>query len=88
MRGNMAEETKKTLYDKVFEQVFLSKYRQNPKINEIEFSKDDIERTAGELGIKIKNVPDVIYTYRARRELPESVLATGNWIVKPAGKGR
>jgi hypothetical protein len=84
----MAAEPKQTLYDKIFEQVFLAKYRQNPASKAIEFNKDDIRRVADELGITIKNIPDIIYTYRARRELPESVLATGNWIVKPSGKGR
>jgi hypothetical protein len=84
----MAKRNDQAVYDNVFETLFLSKYHQNPNVKEIGFTKDEIAETASRLKKTIRNFPDVIYTYRARRELPNKILATGHWIIKPAGKGK
>lgn len=84
----MTKRNDQAVYDHVFETLFLSKYHQNPSVEEIEFSKDDIVTMASGLKKNIRNYPDVIYTYRVRRELPKKILATGHWIIKPAGKGK
>ncbi len=84
----MAKRNDQTVYDNVFETLFLSKYHQNPNVEEIEFTKDEIAETASNLKKTIRNFPDVVYTYRARCELPKKILATGHWIIKPAGKGK
>ncbi len=84
----MAKRNDQGVYDEVFETLFLSKYNQNPSVEEIEFTKDEIAETASRLKEQIRNFPDVVYTYRVRRELPEKILATGHWIIKPAGKGK
>jgi hypothetical protein len=84
----MVKKKSQALYDNVFETLFLSKYRQDPSAREIAFTKDDIDQVASRLGKKIRNLPDVIYTYRVRRELPKKILETGFWIIRPAGKGK
>ncbi len=84
----MPKRNDQAVYDKVFETLFLSKYNQNPSVEEIEFTKDEIAETASSLKKTIRNFPDVVYTYRVRRELPKKILATGHWIIKPAGMGK
>ena len=37
------------------------------------FEKDEIEDVCQELNIKVRNIPDVPYTYRVRRELPNEI---------------
>lgn len=32
-------------------------------------------------------MPDLIYTYRARRQLPAEITASGHWAIEPCGKG-
>lgn len=44
---------------------------------EIPFHRNDIEQALEELDIDVKNVPDIPYAYRSRRELPESVSKHG-----------
>jgi hypothetical protein len=73
-------------YDRVITSLFSSKYKEGAK--EIDFTKDELVAAAKKLKITIRNVPDVVYTYRSRSNLPQSILAKGNWIIKPKGKGR
>lgn len=51
------------------------------------FDKNFLDEIANELGIK--NIPDIIYSYRSgRRTFPPSIAAYGNWIIKGEGKGK
>jgi len=77
-------------YDKVIQELFFRKYNEaaDPEITELPFTTDEIISVAKEMGIVIKNVPDITYTYRSRRELPEKILAICNWILQPKGKSR
>lgn len=77
-----------TDYDKVIVLLFNKKYKENLDKNEIYFTKDELIQVASELGINIRNIPDVIYTYRCRRELPSSIASFGNWSIMPKGKGK
>ena len=59
----------------------------------IEFVRDEITEAAAALNLPLpKNLGDVIYTFRYRAPLPESILATApdgrTWIIEPAGIGR
>lgn len=64
--------------------------------DEVPFTKEDLVRHGDEirkLGISarslaVKNVPDIIYTYRARSDLPTEILAWGNYAIVGRGKGR
>ncbi len=42
---------------------------------------------AGALGFRLKNLADVIYTYRSRREMPARIRDTGNWVIAARGSG-
>ncbi|NIA11894.1 MAG: hypothetical protein GWP10_19750 [Nitrospiraceae bacterium] len=84
----MPKKNNLTDYDKIIETLFMVKYRGGVETTEIDFTKDEIVLTAAELKIPLRNPPDVVYTYRSRRYLPDSILAEGNWIIKPKGKGK
>ena len=60
---------------------------------ELTFAREDIVRVAKKIGIKLpKNLGDVIYSFRYRAELPESVRAKASsgreWIIRPAGRSK
>jgi hypothetical protein len=61
-------------YSKIIEQIFLARYKDGAV--EILFEREDIVRVAKKLGIQLpKNLGDVIYSFRYRTPLPESVRA-------------
>jgi len=76
-----------TDYDKVIEALFNQKMEEytDQEVSEIPFSKDELTDAANKIGIIIRNPPDIIYTYRTRQALPDSILAKGNWILRPRG---
>jgi hypothetical protein len=63
--------------------------------NRIEFSKEDITFHGTKLReyglcsarLGVKNIADIIYTYRARADLPAEIRATGNYAIIGRGKG-
>jgi len=78
-------------YAQIIEQIFLLHYKKGAK--EVPFSREDIVHAAEELHIKLpKNLGDVIYSFRYRTPLPESVRAKApagkEWIIRPAGTAR
>lgn len=85
----MAEEGSR--YDALIESIFFDHYREGE--SEFEFVRTELESAADSLGIDLpKNLGDVIYSYRFRKDLPESVIATQRegteWIIELAGTGR
>lgn len=80
---------KKNRYAAIIEEIFFSKYVKGDE--EITFEREDLERAAESLCIKLpKNLGDVIYSIRYRTELPPRVLKTQpkgkEWIIE--GRGR
>ena len=78
-------------YGQIIEKVFLSHYEKGQ--TEVEFEREEIIQAANALGIKLpKNIGDVIYTFRYRGKLPESVCIRApkgtTWIIRPAGRSR
>ena len=78
-------------YARIIEKIFLSNYR--PGAEKIPFEREDIARVAKKLGITLpKNLGDVIYSFRYRTALPESVRAKAplgkEWIIRPAGSAK
>lgn len=76
-------------YTQILEKVFFAHYHKGD--TEVTFVRDEIERAAEELGIKLpKNLGDVIYSFRFRTEMPVSILSTAPegkaWVIKLAGK--
>jgi hypothetical protein len=83
---------KKTrLYSSILERIFSSKYKSGA--DQVEFARDDISRAARELGTSLpKNLGDLIYSFRYRATLPESVrekAGTGKtWIIRGVGPAK
>lgn len=78
-------------YAQIIQEIFLSRYRTG--VTEVAFEREDIVRIAKKLGIKLpKNLGDVIYSFRYRTPLPESVRAKApkgkEWIIRPAGASK
>lgn len=80
-----------TRYAQIIEQVFLSHYKSGAV--EVTFEREDIVRVAKKLGMRLpKNLGDVIYSFRYRTPLPESVRSKApkgkEWIIRPAGASK
>lgn len=76
-------------YQAIISQVFANHHKIG--LNEFEFTRDEFVAIAEGLKIALpKNVGDVIYSFRYRNELPESIrqTATGDleWIIEGAGR--
>jgi hypothetical protein len=78
-------------YSQIIEELFRSRFK--PGAMEVPFERDDLVRVAKRLGIRLpKNLGDVIYSFRYRTTLPESVRAKApqgkEWIIRPAGPAK
>ena len=78
-------------YAALIEHIFITHYRQG--LTEFVFERDELSSTAASLGIELpKNLGDVLYSFRYRVALPESIRLTAQpgmvWIIKGAGTGR
>jgi hypothetical protein len=83
--------TPETRYSKIIEAIFFSHYSEG--ITEFEFHRREIEEHAIALKIKLpKNIGDIIYSFRYRVELPESIKecapAEKEWVIMPAGRAK
>jgi hypothetical protein len=82
MKRAIDQETK---YDQLLTSLFKKKWK--PSLTEVPFSKDEVIDLARALGLRIKNLADVIYTYRSRRPMPEAIRRSGNWLIAARGSG-
>ncbi len=78
-------------YARIVERIFLDRYKEGAR--EVPFAREDLVRVAKNLRIRLpKNLGDVIYSFRYRTALPESVRQKApegeTWIIRPAGRGR
>lgn len=78
-------------YSQLIEEIFLSHFK--PGAVEVPFEREDLVRVARKLGVKLpKNLGDVIYSFRYRTPLPESVRGKApegkEWIIRPAGPAK
>jgi hypothetical protein len=76
---------KENKYDRLLASIFLEKWKTS--LDEVPFTKDDVIDAAAKLGLRIKNLADVIYTYRSRRSMPREILKAGNWVIAARGSG-
>jgi len=77
-------------YEEIIELIFKQNYRQGNV--RVAFNRNDFIRAANELGLeRIKNLGDIPYSFRFRRELPVSVQKTApdkaEWIIVGVGIG-
>ena len=75
-------------YDNVIERVFVNNYIDGGI--KVSFDRDELAQACDDLGIsRIKNLGDIPYSYRFRRELPESIKMTCDagyeWIIVGTG---
>ncbi|MFQ5912516.1 MAG: hypothetical protein ACE5JS_04985 [Nitrospinota bacterium] len=80
-----AEPQKIRAYDTLISEVFQRHYEKGSSY--LVFQKDELAEACRTHGLTVRNIPDIIYTYRVRSTLPDRILATGHWIIEPAGRG-
>jgi hypothetical protein len=78
-------------YTRLLEAIFARHYRECAR--EITFERAEIGDVAAELDIALpKNLGDLLYSFRYRAMLPESITQTAepgySWVIRPAGRGR
>lgn len=76
-------------YQALVAEIFKNSYAQGSTV--IPFNRDDLTKTADNLGIELpKNLGDVLYSFRYRNPLPEAILATQNndkeWVIEGVGR--
>ena len=84
-------EKKMNRYAALIERIFQTHYRAG--MENFTFKREELSKTARQLGIALpKNLGDVVYSFRYRVALPESVTKTARpgmlWIIKGAGTGK
>lgn len=85
------QERSENRYKLLIERIFFNRWNQGATA--FEFERDEIEAVAKELDIMLpKNIGDIIYSFRFRNPLPESILKTQppdlEWVILGAGKAR
>ena len=78
-------------YVAIIEKIFEAHY--SAQNDSFEFTREEIEEKAGSLGIKLpKNIGDVPYSFRYRRDLPAAIVNTApdgkEWIIEGAGRAK
>ncbi|MBE0536487.1 MAG: endonuclease [Phycisphaerae bacterium] len=81
----------KDRYSQIIEAIFFESY--DKKKTAFEFHRSDIERHAKAARIALpKNLGDLIYSFRYRQPLPQSIMETcppgKEWLILPAGRSR
>jgi hypothetical protein len=81
----------KNRYVRIIERIFLDRYQDGSE--KVPFEREDIERAAGQLGIRLpKNIGDLIYSFRFRTQFPESITSKAprgkSWIIRLVGRSR
>jgi len=76
-----------SIYDRVLVEIFSR--HDGASQDEFEFEREEVEKILREWGRRVKNLGDVLYSYRSgRRPLPEDIAAIGNWVIEGRGRGR
>lgn len=75
-------------YEQIIEWVFKENYQRDSV--RVSFSRQELALASEELGFeRIRNLGDIPYSFRFRRELPKSILSTApdgtEWIIVGAG---
>jgi hypothetical protein len=78
-------------YTRIIEAIFQAHYERGKR--EFAFDRDEIVRVAKRLRIPLpKNLGDILYSFRYRVAMPESISATApegeHWVIRPAGRSK
>lgn len=76
------------VYSRIIERVFFSRYHDGDEA--VDWERKDLTKACDELGIRVpKNLGDVVYSFRYRKPLPDSVRAAApegrDWIIRGTG---
>jgi len=82
---------KKNRYVQIMEAIFFGHYSEGSI--RVPFQRSEIVEVARKIGVNLpKNLGDVIYSFRYRSNLPQSILEKApdnlEWIIRPAGKAK
>src|SRR4030042_2571997 len=83
--------TKRNRYVQIIERIFSEHFQKGH--TSFEFQREEIVKHASALGIKLpKNLGDLIYSFRYRVPLPETIASTApkgkEWLINPSGRAR
>lgn len=78
-------------YAAIIERIFLDRYKKGQNV--VEFTRQNLIDTAHQLGVGLpKNIGDVVYSFRYRRDLPPAIAKTcsanESWYIFPAGHAK
>ena len=78
-------------YSQIIEAIFLAKFRHGAQ--RVDFARKDIETFAASLNIALpKNLGDLIYSFRYRRDLPVAISrrapAGKHWVIRSVGRAK
>ena len=78
-------------YSQIIEHIFAARYKRGQDV--VEFDRDDVRAACKQLKIDlVKNIGDLIYSFRYRATLPESIRLKATegkaWIIQPAGRAK
>lgn len=89
----------KSTYNR-YELAILATWREASQnsldMDDVPFSKEDIVKHSDNMrkhritraSLAVKNIPDILYTFRARADLPKEILENGNYAIVGRGKGK
>jgi len=91
VRDRIMANNGKNRYAQLIEDIFFKRHKKGD--TRVEFIREDIEETAERLDIKLpKNLGDVIYSFKFRTSLPETVKATADTgkelVIKNIGRSK
>ncbi len=75
-------------YSRIIAEIFEANYRSGDEV--VAFKREELEQAATTLGLaRPKNLGDIIYSFRFRKLLPESIRSTApvdrEWIIRQRG---
>jgi hypothetical protein len=78
-------------YSKLIEDIFDQNYKEGAR--EVVFQREDLVSTAAKLGITLpKNLGDIVYSFRYRATLPESIRKRApeglEWVIRSIGPAK
>ncbi|HET6567404.1 MAG TPA: hypothetical protein VFG50_05525 [Rhodothermales bacterium] len=84
-------ETNSTRYAQIIERIFFAHFHQGAE--EVPFDRSEIVGAASDLNVRLpKNLGDVVYSFKYRTPLPESVVASApsgkEWVIVNRGKAK
>jgi hypothetical protein len=89
-KARTASKSKRKMYESCIKHVFDGRYSKGA--SSVNFTRRDVENAAEKLGLDPKNVGDVIYSYRYRRDLPAEIAERARkgevWIIRGTGSAR